>query len=458
MGPALLPELLTAVPGPASVREVEELALYECPAITARRSRRKEETGVPQDPIVWKRAEGANVWDVDGNRYVDLTSAFAVMGVGHRHPRVVAALERQASELLHGMGDVFPTEPKIALMRRLAEVAPGELRQSILAQSGASAVEAALKTAVMATGRSGVIAFHGSYHGLSPGALAVTAYKGSFREPFKAQLNGQVVHVPYPGSDGGPFDGTDAGATASLDYLDYLLRSPATGVEGIGALIVEPVQGRGGEVTPPSWWLQGVREVCTRHGVVMIADEIYTGFGRTGRWFACERSGVVPDILCVGKGMGGGFPISAAIGTPEVMGAWGSSRGESIHTSTFLGNPLGCAMALGAIEALVEDGLVTRAATLGAYLRGKLEGLRRRHPERVGPIRGLGMMLGLPLIGRGGHPDGAAALEVMAAMLGRGFIILPSGVVGHVLAFSPPFVIERAQLDAAVDALDAVLS
>ncbi len=451
------PALVTAVPGPASRALIDDLARYECPAITARRARRAEETGIDQDPIVWDRAEGACVWDVDGNRYVDLSGAFAVAGVGHCNPRVVEAARRQSGKLIHAMGDVFPSREKIALCQKLAEITPGDLQHVILAQSGAGAVEAALKTAVMATGRPGVIAFQGSYHGLSYGALSVTAYRRSFREPFQAQLNPHVIHAPYPGEDG-PLGGGAAGAEASLRWIRHLLEDPASGAAGIGALIVEPIQGRGGEVTPPQGWLREVRGLCDAFGVVMIVDEIYTGFGRTGRWFACEHEGVVPDVMCVGKGMGGGFPISAAIGRPSIMAGWGESRGEAIHTSTFLGNPLGCAMAMAAIEAIEADGLVERCARLGEHLEAGLGALARRWPARIGAPRGRGLMLGLPILSEAGGADGGSAMAAVSQMLQRGYLLLPSGVHGHVLGLAPPFVIGVDQIDAALAALDEVLA
>ncbi len=449
------PLLKTSVPGPRT-RSWVDLARYECPAITARRARRAEESGVPQDPIVWERAQGSLIWDVDGNRYVDLSGAFAVASVGHAHPAVVEAARSQSERLIHAMGDVFPSREKIELCRRLAEVTPGDLQHVILAQSGASAVEAALKTAVVATGKPGVIAFEGAYHGLSYGALEATAYRRSFRVPFWGQFGGYVTHLPYPGGDG-LWGHDEASVQGSLRQIEHLLTYPASGAGPIGAVIVEPIQGRGGEVSPPSSWLRGLRALCDRHGLVLIADEIYTGFGRTGRWFACEHAGIVPDVMCVGKAMGGGFPISAAIGRPQVMRAWGDSRGEAIHTSTFLGNPLGCAMALAAIGVLEREHLVTRCASLGAWLHGELLGLQRRLGARVGKVRGRGLMLGLPLLDTSGKPDGMGGLRVAQEMLRRGYILLPSGVYGHVLGFSPPLVIEREQLQEALVALEEVL-
>jgi 4-aminobutyrate aminotransferase-like enzyme len=458
-----LPDIQTSIPGPESRAWVTRLAATECPAITARRARREGETGVPQDPIVWKEALGANVWDVDGNRYVDVTSAFAVCGIGHRHPRVIEAAHGQLDTLVHAMGDVYPSDVKIAFCERLAELAPGDLQQSILGLSGADSVVSALKTAAIHTGKPGTIAFYGGYHGLSYGALSVTGYRSSFREPFLQQLNPHVHHVPYPDPFRPPFGiprdadhNAEAVRDACLAHIRSLLEHPAAGGEGIGAIIVEPIQGRGGEVVPPYGFLLGLRQICDEHGLVLIFDEIYTGFGRTGRMFACEWEGVVPDIMCVGKAMGGGFPISAAIGTPEVMRSWGASRGEAVHTQTFLGNPLGCAMGLAALDVLVEEDWPTRVAARGDALAERLEGLAARFPQVIGEVKGRGFMLGVDLV-RDGKPDGAFALALMDACRQAGYLVLPSGVWGNVLALTPPFVITDEQLDGFMNVLESAV-
>ena len=452
-----LPRLVTEIPGPRSIANIDVLAKSECPAITARRARRARETGVGQDPLVWARAKGANVEDVDGNLFVDLTAAFAVAGLGHGHPAVVEAAKGQLDRLIHAMGDVYPSDAKVAFTETLAEVAPGDLTQSILGLSGASAIEAALKTATVHTGKPGVLAFWGGYHGLSHGALAATAYRDSFREPFLSQINAHVQHVPYPDTYRPPFglpiEGDDHGpsviAQTCLTHIEQLLEGPATGGEGIGAIIVEPIQGRGGEIEPPPGFLAGLREVCDAHNIVLIFDEIYTGFGRTGSMFACEHEHVTPDILCVGKALGGGFPLSAAIGTPDVMGSWGASKGEAIHTSTFLGNPLGCAMATATLKVLVEQRWPDRVAARGEEVRARLEALQEDFPEVIGLVRGRGLMLGLDLVQDSGSrtPHGALALELMDWCRQRGYLVLPSGVHGNILALSPPFVITDAQLD-----------
>ncbi|MCP4809081.1 MAG: aspartate aminotransferase family protein [Proteobacteria bacterium] len=410
-----LPNLKTSLPGPASRALVDRLARVECPAITSRRARRAEALGVADtDPIVWSSARGANVLDVDGNVLVDLTAGFGVASVGHAHPAVVAAGQAQLGVLPHAMGDAFPDPRRIELLERLAELTG--LSHTILGSSGSDAVEAALKTARMATGRDGVLAFEGAYHGLSYGALAVTGYKtGAFQAPFAAQLGAHVRRAEFGGE---------------LPSLD-----------GIGAVIVEPIQGRGGVRVPPPGWLAGVRAACDQAGAVLILDEIYTGFGRTGSLFAFQHEGVRPDLLCVGKGMAGGYPISACIGTREVMASWGASKGEALHTQTFLGNPVGSAMALACIDLVVNGELHARAEEYGDWARRRL--------ARHGNLRGRGLLLGLEL------PD---ALGTSRALFERGWIALPAGEQGEVLCLTPPLTISGAQLEGFFDVLDEVLS
>ncbi|MFW5968066.1 MAG: aspartate aminotransferase family protein [Persicimonas sp.] len=460
-----LPHIETDIPGPDSVDLVDELAKSECPAITARRARRERESGASQDPIVWERARGANVEDVDGNVFVDLTAAFAVCGLGHNPPAVVEAAHAQLDRLIHAMGDVYPSRVKIELGSLLADVTPDGLEQSILGLSGSDAVQAALKTAVVHTGKPGVIAFWGGYHGLAYGALGATAYREDFREPFLDQLNPHVHHVPYPDPYRPPF-GLDDNAQpvevrdAALAHIRQTLAHPAAGSEGIGAVIVEPILGRGGEVVPPDGFLAGLREICDEFGLVLIFDEIYTGLGRTGTAFACEREGVTPDVLCLGKSMGGGFPISAAVGRPEVMDSWGLSSGEAIHTSTFLGNPLGCAMATAAIETIVDDDWPARVEERGEALRARLEEIATRFPDTIGDVRGRGLMLGVDLID---DPDTRApatelALRITDRCRREGFLVLPSGVHGNVIGLSPPFVITDAQLDAFLTTFETLLN
>jgi 4-aminobutyrate aminotransferase-like enzyme len=418
----LLPELRTAIPGPKSRALAAELRHYENPNVTYVDPRGRF-------PVFWESASGCLVRDVDGNSYLDLTAAFGVAAVGHTNPRVAAAIADQSQRLIHGMGDVHPTAVKVELQRKIMERTPGDLGGCILGQNGGDAVEAALKTARLSTGKPGVLAFHGSYHGLTYGALAVTA-RDDFKAPFSGQVPTFARHVPY-----GDLNTVEA---AFCEHQD------------LGAVIVEPIQGRGGIVVPSPGWLPTLRELCDRYGILLIADEIFTGWGRTGDWFACDHEGVVPDILCVGKAMSGGFPISACVGRPEIMAAWGESTGEALHTSTFLGNPLGCVAALAAIAEMEEKNLPERARIVGVYFKDSLHNLQARHPDTILEVRGRGLMLGIRLDSR------ERALGLVYALLQRGIIVLPAGD-GDVLEFVPPLIIETEQIDWAIGQMDAAL-
>jgi 4-aminobutyrate aminotransferase-like enzyme len=410
--------MAVAPPGPASRSLATRLRVVESPNITPL-----------EDTIVWAEAAGANVRDADDNVYVDLTAGFAVAATGHAHPDVAAAIGRQAARLPHGLGDVHPSAAKVQLLERLAELAPNGLSVSILASAGAEAVEAALKTAVMATGRPGVLAFEGAYHGLTYGALSVTS-RALFRSPFREQLFAGVRFAPYPRTAAELAD-------ALLAVRRHIEEADAT-TTPIGALLVEPVQGRGGLVVPPGGFLAGLRELCDARGIVLIFDEIYTGFGMT-----------------VGKALTGAVPLSAAIGTPEVMAAWPPSEGEAIHTSTFLGNPLACAAALAQLDAIVSDGLVERAETLGTTLQEWLRGWAAREP-RIRELRGLGLMQGVRLGGAGVAPADLAE-KTMAGALREGVLLLPEGEEEDVLAITPPLVITESQLLGALQIVERVL-
>ena len=416
------PRLVTAVPGPRSRALAARLAAVESRDTTCL---------APEPPIFWERALGANVWDVDGNRYVDLSAAFGVAGVGHAHPRVVEAVTRQSGTLLHGMGDVHPPAVKVELLEALARRFPGGgPARAVLGSSGSDAVEAALKTAALATGRAGVVAFEGAYHGLSLGALGVTA-RADFREPFRERV-------------------ADATHWARYGDIDDVRRAAANCPAPVGAVIVEPVQGRGGERVPPRGFLGALRALCDSEDWLLIADEVYTGFGRTGARFACEHEGVVPDLLCVAKGLASGMPLSACIGSEAVMDAWPASRGEALHTQTFLGHPPACAAALASLAVLDEEKLAERAAELGRLalerLRAGLAGC-----ASVSEVRGLGLLLGVECA----TPE--IARRAVSALLRRGAIALPSGDDGRVIGLSPPLSIGREVFEGALDALCEVL-
>jgi len=420
---SLPPALLTCVPGPRSIELAKRLAAVESRNVTCLE---------PVAPIFWERAHGANVWDVDGNRYIDLTAAFGVANTGHGHPRVVAAVAAQAERLLHGMGDVQPPAVKLELLEALVRKFPGGgPARAVLSSSGSDAVETAIKTAYLATGHAGVVAFEGGYHGLGVGALDATARR-DFREPFEPRL---------------------AHATAFAHFGDAndVRRAARDCNEPVGAVIVEPIQGRGGERIPPDGFLAELRTLCDAEGWLLIVDEIFTGFGRTGRWFACERDGVVPDLICLGKGMSSGMPISACVGRREVMDAWPVSRGEAIHTQTFLGHPPGCAAALAAIRVIEDEKLVELAASNGAAALARLQEQTDGH-DGIVDVRGRGLILAIECDSK------KRAVDACARALSGGVIALLSGDDGRVISLTPPLCIERKILGQAVDIVADALS
>jgi len=424
-------------------------------------------------PIVWERARDVYVWDADGKKYLDLTAAFGVAATGHANPKVVRAGQRQLARLPHAMGDVHPHARKAELARELSRIsferwsrftlhASRFTGKTIFSNSGFEAVESALKTALLATGKPGVIAFEGAYHGLGYGALNAT-HRDFFRGPFRTQLREFGHFVPFPNNP----EGRAPRAPKKSDIRDSCnssLRNIETHIRKIfrrsriGAILVEPIQARGGINIPPPEFLPLLRKLCDEHGALLILDEIYTGFGRTGKWFACEHTGVVPDLICLGKALTGGFPLSACVGRADLMDtAWPASRGEAIHTSTFLGNPVGCAMALAQIKEIERLELPRRSAMLGAFLLKQISIL---HPPSsiLVSCRGVGLMAGIELRRPNGKPATEAALWTIKTMLHRGFIMLPEGEHANVLSFTPPLTITPAQLAKAVAELKKVLN
>lgn len=414
----------------------------------------------PPGGIVLERGEGPNVWDVDHNRYVDLAAGFGALLLGHGHPAVLRAIEHQAPRLLQALGDVYPSSAKIGLLERLARIHPTSDAQVILGQSGADAVTAALKTAVLHTKKTGLVAFGSAYHGLSYGALALTDLRAGYRAPFEAHLPKDVTWLPYPRSA--------AELDRALSALEAKLR------EGNTALVsVEPVLGRGGVVVPPTGFLSGVVRLAKEHGALSLFDEIWTGLGRTGAWLAAARlegdvtpnpsaspralpiaaipAEAIPDLICLGKGLGGGLPISACLGRREVMAAW-SQEAEVVHTSTFAGAPLACVAALATLDVLGRGGVVERARSVGDAWLTRLQARFGGHSS-VAEVRGRGMMVGIELTGaRGG--------ALQRALLERGHVTSTGGGARDVLVLTPPLNIGEERLqefdDALGDALDAL--
>jgi len=414
-------------------------------------------------PIVWDRAKGVHVWDVAGKKYLDLTAAFGVAAAGHANPAVVRAGQRQMARLLHAMGDVHPHALKARLARELSRRtferwSPAATGKTIFANSGFEAVEAALKTALLATGKPGIIAFTGAYHGLGYGALNAT-HRPHFRQPFTAQLRRFAHFVPFPlGAPGSHPPPPPPPHAPTLPQVETALRRQFRSGT-IGAVLVEPIQARGGINVPPPAFLPLLRRLCDEYHALLILDEIYTGFGRTGEWFACEHTRTVPDLICLGKALTGGFPLSACVGRADLMDtAWPPSNGEAIHTSTFLGHPVGCAMALAQISEIRRLKLCEWSATLGQFLLAELQKLEVSGFRFQVSARGLGLMAGLELTLPNGKPATTEALAAIKKLLQRGYIFLPEGEPGNVISFTPPLTITKAQLATAVAELKQVLT
>jgi 4-aminobutyrate aminotransferase-like enzyme len=412
----MLPSLVTSVPGPQSQQLASRLHTVEC----------RNTTLVERNwPVFWERAEGVNVWDADGNRLLDLTSAFGVATLGHGF--AARALRDQSQHLLHAMGDVHPARLKVELCERLSAITyetwTGGRGKSLLGNSGFEAVEAALKTAALATGRNGIIAFEGAYHGLGYGALLGAGIPW-FRKPFEGQLAQVTSLLPFP----------RRGDDASLTNF----RRALSAIDGsqISAVLVEPIQGRGGIIIPPDSFLAELREWCDRHGALLIFDEIFTGLNRTGKRFACDHWNVVPDLLCLGKALTGGFPLSACVGKAKVMDAWPETHGEALHTSTFLGNPLGCAMAIASLDEHAKPETTAAAKRTGESLASALSELRNL--PLVHEIRGHGLMQAIEFRHPDGSPAGDLGIKLVQALLKEGVLLMPEAPEGHVLAFTPP--------------------
>ena len=367
---------------------------------------------------VLTRGKGAIVWDINGNEYIDCTGSYGVCIVGHCHPRVVEAVQRQVKTLI-ACHSSFYNDARSELLEKIIGIAPKGLDKVFLSNSGAESVECAIKLARKYSGKPEIIAMIGAFHGKTMGALSAT-WKDKYRAPFMP-LVPDFKHVPP-------------------DNLEKL-RDAIT--EKTAAVMVEPIRGEGGVRVPSDDFLPGLREICDEKDVLLIFDEVQTGFGRTGKIFACEHWNVVPDIMCLAKSVAGGIPMGATFARQDVMSAF--QLGD--HSSTFSGNPLVCAAASAAIDVLVEEKLPERAATLGKYFKGELEGLAEKY-RIVREVRGLGLMLGMEM-----------RFDVYNILLGcmdRGVLVLDAG--RNVLRFLPPLVIEKEQIDRVVEVLDAVMA
>jgi 4-aminobutyrate aminotransferase-like enzyme len=397
------------------------------------------------DPLVVDRASGATLIDPDGNEFIDLAGSFAAATIGHSHPAVADAVAAQIGRASH-VSSAAASEQRVGFEEDLVSIAPRGLDRVLLGISGADANDTALKLARSKTARREVLAFSGGYLGRAGGVVGVSA-KSSFRTRVGRDAEAHFLPFPdpyrWPAELGGPSGAGDA----ALSLVGKALEDPASGFGPVAAVVVEPVQGNGGIVIPPDGFLQGLRELCDAHDVLLIFDEIQCGFGRTGRMWAAEHWGVVPDLMTVGKGIGGGLALSAVVGRAAAMGHWPPGT----HTSTFLGNAVNLAAGRAAIAVMCRDRLWERSATLGRALRGRLEADLADDPH-VGEVRGLGLFIGIELVrdreSRAPDPERCAVVRALA--FERGVIVAAAGRFENVVKISPPLTIGEDQATEAV--------
>ncbi len=434
-----VPRIITELPGPCARQLIAEDERYLSPSYTR------------VYPLAVARGSGVVIEDVDGNRFLDFTAGIAVCSTGHCHPRVVQAIQRQSERLIHMSGTDFYYAPQKDLARRLAELAPGNgAKRVFFTNSGAEAIEAAFKLARYHTGRKHVIAFRGAFHGRTLGALSLTASKVVQRKRF-APFVPNVSHIDFPYCFRCPRRPAAGCCGEPLEQLERLFRQMVAPDE-VAAVFVEPIQGEGGYIVPPADFHARLRQITDEHGILLVADEVQTGMGRTGRLFAMEHFGVEPDIICLAKGIASGMPLGAVIARAEIMN-W--PRGA--HASTFGGNPVSCAAALATLE-LLEEGLIENAARMGQSLLEALKQLAQRY-ALIGDVRGIGLMIGVELVypsgPRQGQPSPEAAQRVLDGCFRRGLLLLTSGE--STLRFCPPLVIQQRHVDAAVTILEEVI-
>jgi len=414
------------------------------------RDRAVSSPSYPRDyPFVMAKGRGVEVWDVDGNRFLDFAAGIAVCSTGHAHPQVVQAIKEAADDFLHISSDYWH-ERMTRLGERINSLDPlGQPAQILICQSGTESVEGALKLARYITGRPRFIGFLGGFHGRSMGSLAFTASKYTQQAGFFPTMPG-VTHVPYPNTYRPLLAGADQGR-ATLEYIENVLFQSNLPAAEVAAILVEPIQGEGGYLVPPDGFLQGLRDLCDRHGILLIFDEVQCGIGRTGRMFGSEHWGVRPDIMTLAKGLGSGLPIGLVVARRQHMEKW--KRGA--HGNTYGGNPLCCAAALATLD-LVEQSYAANAAEVGAYFLGQLRELQKRF-ECIGDVRGKGLMLGAELIMDRASRKPAAALcqKVLTRAFHNGLLLLSCGV--STVRFIPPLLASRADVDEAIGMIAAAL-
>lgn len=438
------PEIKTELPGPRARAIIQADAAFVNPAYPR-----------PDFKLVAESAEGVWVTDVDGNIFLDCNAGVAVCSTGHCHPEVVRAIQDQAARLIHMCGTDYYYSLMPDLAQKLDQIVPIEgPTRTHFANSGTEAVETALKLAMHATGREKFISFFGSFHGRTLGSLSLTSSKAAQRLGFKRQVL-DVVHMPYPNEYRNPFNAEDCGdggvVQGAVNWIENRLFKTTTPPEEVAAIVVEPIQGEGGYVPAPAEFLRQLRRICDEHGILLIADEVQSGMGRTGKMFALQHSGVNADIVCIAKGIASGLPLGACVARANLMD-WKPGA----HASTFGGNPVAIAAALKTIE-LLERELVRNSAEVGEYLQRGLERLQEKH-DCIGDVRGKGMMIGVEFVTdrNSKKPDAELRDRVEMATFNRGVVLLGCG--SNSIRWSPPLILNREHVDVALEIFDDAIT
>ena len=405
----------------------------------------------PNLPVV--KAEGCYYYGTDGKKYLDFTSGIAVENVGHRHPKVVQAIKDSADHLIHGPSGVIIYESILKLAEELQEILPPKLDNFFFGNSGTEAIEGALKLAKHVSNRPYVISFTGGFHGRTIGSLSVSTSKSKYRKHL--QPSWLTYQLPYAHSEDCP-----AGENPEVFFAEKLEKEAANlfrhqvDPEEVACMIVEPVLGEGGYVIPPKSWLKKMREICDRHGILLIFDEVQTGFGRTGNWFAAQTFDVTPDIMAVAKGIAAGMPLGVTIASKELMDQWPMGS----HATTFGGNPIACAAARASIEVIKEEKLLENARTVGDYALNQLIQLKDKF-SIIHDVRGVGLMIGIALKdAETGEPDGEAVMYVLNSCLEKGVLFYLCGNAGEIIRMIPPLTVTKAQVDEGIKVLEEALT
>jgi 4-aminobutyrate aminotransferase len=400
-------------------------------------------------PIVASHAEGCYVYDQDGGQYLDFTCGIGVTNTGHCHPQIVEAIREQAGKLLHGQINIIVHQPILDLVAELQTIVPNSMDGFYFSNSGAEAVEGAIKLARHATGRTNVIVFQGSFHGRTVGTMSLTTSKTIYRAGYQPLMPGVFV-APYPYSYRYGWDDEQTSEWC-LEELEFLLASQ-TAPNETSAILIEPVLGEGGYVVPPTIFMQGIRQICDQHGILLICDEIQSGFGRTGKWFAFEHFQIEPDIIIVAKGLASGLPLSGVISSLDLMERWEPGS----HGGTYGGNAVACAAAAATIRVIREEGLLENTKRMGARLLSGLHQLKEEH-QILGDIRGLGLMIGSEFRSPENKPDKHGAKAVIQDCLEAGLLLLTCGTWDNTVRWIPPLIVNEDQINHSLAIFDQAL-